>query len=501
MSHLVLAPLLLPLAGGLLPLLIRRGALPLERAIGVLATLGLVPTAIALVSQAAGGEVLAYAVGQWPAPFGITLVLDRLAAWMLLVTAVVANGALLFALGRSDTAGRHFHSLFQFQLLGINGAFLTGDLFNLFVFFEVLLLASYALLSHGSSPARTVAAVHVAVVNLLGSTLFLVATACIYSAAGSLNFADLAVRAAALPPDRLGLWQAGGWMLMVVFALKAAMLPLGFWLPGAYGAADGAVAALFSVLTKVGVVSIIRVGTVVFPDLDPGPVVWFAAIATLVLGVTGMLSASRLSHLAAHAVIVSVGMLMVAVALFDRAGLAAATYYVAHGTLATAMLFLVAARIAVVRGETADLLEAGPEFRGRVALPAAYLLAAIAVAGLPPLGGFLAKLAILDAVLDGGRAAATFAVVLTATLLSIVSLARAGSTVFWKVGPARGETVELPAWRPAAVSGVALLLAGLVGLVVYAGPAYEYADAAAGQLLDPGRYVDAVLQGRSGGGQ
>jgi len=493
MSNLLLLPLLLPLAGGLVPLFGSRGGLAVERSAGLAATLAMLPVAIALFAMADEGRILVYAVGHWQAPFGITLVLDRLAAWMILVTAVVAAGALLFSLGRSDEAGRHFHLLFQFQLMGIYGAFLAGDLFNLFVFFEVLLIASYALLSHGPGPERTRAALRVAVLNLLGSTVFLFAVACIYSAAGTLNFADLAVRAASLPADRLGLWQVGGWLLLAVFALKAALLPLGFWLPGAYGAADGAVAALFSVLTKVGVVAIIRCYTLVFPQLDVGPVLQLAALGTLVLGFSGMLSAKRLSMLAAHAVIVSVGVLLVAVSLPGQDALAAALYYIAHGTLATAALFLVATRIGLARGETGDRLVAGPAMRGRVALPTAFLLAAVAVAGLPPLGGFLAKLAILDAALGGAMTGWTFAAVLGASLFSILALARAGTTVFWRVGLDRGESVEIPRWRPLAVSGVALLMIALIGLAVFAGAVFEQAEGAAGQLLDRDAYLQAVL--------
>ena len=500
MNTLLLLPLLLPLAGGLLALFAGRGRPGVERLVSVTAVLSLVPVSAALLGQASGGAIQSYAVGDWPAPFGIVLVLDRLAAWMLLVTAIVGSGALLFGLGRSDKSGRHFHTLFQFQLLGINGAFLTGDLFNLFVFFEVLLIASYALLGHGGRPERTQAAIRVAVLNLLGSTLFLVAVGCLYAATGTLNFADLAERAAALPADRMGLWQAGAWLLVAVFALKAALLPLGFWLPGSYGVADGAVAALFSVLTKVGVVAIIRAGTLLFPDLGIGPVVWIAALGTLAVGATGMLAARRLSVLAAHAVIVSVGVLLVSVASFSRDALAAAVYYLAHGTLATAALFLVAARVGVVRGETGDALVEGPAFRGRAALPAAFMLAAVAVAGLPPLGGFLAKLAILDGVAGSAGAAWTWTAVLAASLLSIFALARAGTTVFWKVGLDRGELVEIPRWRPLAVSGVGLLLAALVLLALLAGPAFEEAQAIAGQLLDRGAYVEAVLGARPGGG-
>jgi multicomponent K+:H+ antiporter subunit D len=289
-------------------------------------------------------------------------------------------------------------------------------------------------------------------------------------------------------------------LLLVVFALKAALLPLGFWLPGAYRAADGAVAALFSILTKVGVVAIIRVCTLIFPALDAGPVIQVAALGTLVLGFTGMLSARRLAGLAAHAVIVSVGVLLVSVALFTRDSLAAGLYYIAHGTLATGLLFLVSTRIGMVRGETGDRLVAGPAFRGRTALPVAFLLAAVAVAGLPPLGGFLAKLAILGAAMNGARTAWTFAAVLGASLFSILALARAGTIVFWTVGQDRGEVVELPRWRPLAVSGVALLLVALVLLAVFAGPAFDQAGEVAAQLLDRDAYVRAVLgTGLAGG--
>ena len=499
MSWLILSPVLLPLAGGVLALLLGRANLSLERMIGVAATMLLLPAAAALFVMADQGQVIAYAVGDWPAPFGIVLVLDRLAAWMLLVTAVVGAGAMLFAIGRSDEEGRHFHPLFQFQLLGINGAFLTGDLFNLFVFFEVLLIASYALLSHGSRPERTMAAVRVAVLNLMGSTLFLVAVGCLYAAAGTLNFADLAQQAASLPADRQGLWQAGAWLLLIVFALKAAVLPLGFWLPGSYGVADGAVAGLFSVLTKVGVVAIIRCCTLVFPDLGVGPALWWAALGTLVLAGTGMLAARRMMMLAAQAVIASIGVLMVAVSSFTPASLAAATYYLAHGTLATAAFFLVAMRVGMVRGETGDALAAGPAFRGRLALPAAFLFSAVAVAGLPPLGGFMAKLAILEAASQAPGAGWSFAAILGASLLAIYALARAGSTVFWKVGRTRGEVVEVPRWRPLAIAGVGLLLTALVVLTLFAGDAFDGADRVAAQLLDRDGYIRAVLGARAGG--
>ncbi len=495
MNLLLVAPLLVPLAGGVLALLVRSPSA--ERAIGVGSAFALLAVAVALFGVALEQGYATSQMGEWPVPFGITLVLDRLAATMLLVTAVLAVAVTLNALGGADTRGRHFHALVQFQLLGVNGAFLTGDLFNLFVFFEVLLIASYALLMHGARPERTVATVHVAVLNLLGSTLFLVAVGCIYAAAGSLNLADLAERAATLPADREGLWRAGAWLLVVVFALKAALLPLGFWLPTAYAAADGTVAALFAILTKVGVVAILRTGTLLFGDIGLEPVVLALAIATLALGAVGMMAARRLSQLAAYAVVLSVGTLLLAVSLSTRASIAAAVFYLMQGTVASAGLFLIAERVGLLRGASADRLVPATEIRGRLALPLAFLVTAVAIAGLPPFGGFIAKVALLDAAADAGRAAWVFPAILVTTLLAIVALARAGSILFWKSasGVGREEPAGRLAGAAAAALGIGTLLLATSPLVFYGGAAMEHAHATAAQLLDPAAYVRAVHAG------
>ena len=201
MNHLVIAPVLLPLLAGILLLLLHRQGVVPRRIMSVAAVLGQIGLALELLAAVGGGEILVYAVGNWPSPFGIVLVADRLAAWMLLVTALLSLFALLYALRGIDGAGRHFHILFQLQLFGLNGAFLTGDLFNLFVFFEVLLLASYGLLLHGGGRQRTRAGLHFVVVNLAGSTLFLFAVGTLYGVLGTLNMADLAVKAAAMAPE------------------------------------------------------------------------------------------------------------------------------------------------------------------------------------------------------------------------------------------------------------------------------------------------------------
>ncbi|MEE3267910.1 MAG: proton-conducting transporter membrane subunit, partial [Pseudomonadota bacterium] len=224
-QHLIVLPVVLPLVAGILLLYQRQGLAHYKRAVSVIATLLLLLVSIALVRQAASGEITYYALGDWQPPFGVVLVLDRLSALMVLLTSLLAVGAVVFACGGDDEKGSNFHGLFQWQLLGINGAFLTGDLFNLFVFFEVLLLASYALLLHGGGKARIQASVHYVVLNLAGSSLFLIAVGILYGATGTLNMADMGYKLASLPAEREGLVTAGALMLLVVFGLKAAILP------------------------------------------------------------------------------------------------------------------------------------------------------------------------------------------------------------------------------------------------------------------------------------
>lgn len=299
-QHLIVLPVVLPLVAGILLLYQRQGLVHYKRAVSVIATLLLLLVSIALVRQAASGEITYYALGDWQPPFGVVLVLDRLSALMVLLTSLLAVGAVVFACGGDDEKGSNFHGLFQWQLLGINGAFLTGDLFNLFVFFEVLLLASYALLLHGGGKARIQASVHYVVLNLAGSSLFLIAVGILYGATGTLNMADMGYKLASLPAEREGLVTAGALMLLVVFGLKAAILPLYFWLPRAYAAAPAPVAALFAIMTKVGIYAILRVYSLIFGEQAGGlvaleqPWVWWLALATLAAAGVGVMAARDL---------------------------------------------------------------------------------------------------------------------------------------------------------------------------------------------------------------
>ncbi|XKE46327.1 monovalent cation/H+ antiporter subunit D [Halomonas organivorans] len=494
-QHLIILPVVLPLLTGLLLLTSRVGGTRLKRLAGVGSTLALVIVAALLLARAAGGEVAYYALGDWQPPFGIVMVLDRLSALLVLVTAVLALGCVIFACGGDDEKGSNFHGLFQLQLTGINGAFLTGDLFNLFVFFEVLLLASYALLLHGGGKARIQAAVHYVVLNLAGSALFLIAVGTLYGATGTLNMADMAVRLAELPDERAGLVTAGALMLLVVFGLKAAVLPLYFWLPRAYAAAPAPVAALFAIMTKVGIYAILRVYSLVFgeqagplADLDQ-PWIWWLSLATLAVATLGVLASRDLRLMVAYLVLVSVGTLLVGVGMGTVAATSALLYYLVHTTLVTGGLFLLAEMIGQQRGKAGTRIVKGKPLLQGGALALCFLGGAIAVAGLPPLSGAIGKALLLDAATPAQQPW-LWPLLLASGLGAMIALSRAGSTLFWRshAGERVGEPLPREQW-----AGTGLLLAAAPLLVALAGPISDYTQAAAEQLAEPDTIVRALL--------
>ena len=506
-SLLVAAAVVLPAVVGAASVLMLRHRLDASRLVSLGACLALVGIAAALVVHASGGTTESYALGNWRAPFGIVLVLDRLSAMMLLLTAGLATVVMTYAVATGmDRKGWHFHPLFQFQLLGLNGAFLTGDLFNLFVFFEVLLIASYGLLLHGQGAARLKTGVHYVVINLVGSTLFLVGVGLLYGVTGTLNMADLAVRVAAASPGDQGLIAAAGLVLTVVFALKAALVPLHFWLPGAYAATTATVAALFAIMTKVGAYALIRTGTLIFGE-DAGTLAWLtgawmlpAALVTMVLGFVGLFAARTLREMAAWSVVGSMGVLLSAVSVFRVEAMGPALYYVLHSTLAGAALFLVVDLIAKRRGEHGDALTVAPRFCQSEILSGLFFLAAIGIVGLPPLSGFIGKLLILDGVRETPAAAWIWGTILITTLIGVLAFARAGSLLFWKSAGIEGEIpTRALRGRVVGVAAAGGLLAALALMTALAGPVTAYTDAAAAQLFEPQAYIEAVLGPTAGG--
>lgn len=503
MSHLIIFPIVLPALLAPFILMVIRHHLDLQRIFSVAGSLALVGIALALTSQASNGEIQVYELGDWPAPFGIVLVLDRLSALMVLLTSVLALCVLLYVIGTGwDERGRHFHPLFQFQLMGVSGAFLTGDAFNLFVFFEVLLIASYGLMIHGGGATRLRAGVQYVVFNLLGSTLFLFALGTIYAVTGTLNMADIALRVADLPADDTALIRVGAVLLLLVFSIKAAVLPLHFWLPGSYANAPAPVAALFAIMTKVGAYSIIRIYTLVFgPDLAisaglAGQWLLPAALLTLAVGMIGVLGSRDISRLAVFSAIGSMGTLLVAISLFTPIATGAAIYYIVHSTLATAMMFLVTDLVISRRG--ADLAPA-PRMPQNGLIASLFFIAAIAMAGMPPLSGFLGKLMVLQASAESDHQTLIWSVILIFSLVAMVGFARAGSLVFWKTSdagePLDEDVPEEPINATSSLAYVAVfgLLVGLVAITIFADPAMRYANATAEQLFDVDAYKSAVL--------
>jgi multicomponent K+:H+ antiporter subunit D len=537
--HWIVAPVLLPLAAGALMLWLgerRRGT---QAIVGVAsAALGLA-LALALLrwvdARDAAASFGVYLPGNWPVPFGIVLVLDRLSALMLVLAAALGLAGLLFALARWHRAGVHFHALWQLQLMGLNGAFLTGDLFNLFVFFEVLLAASYGLLLHGNGGTRVRAGLHYIAINLLASLLFLIGVAVLYGVTGTLNMADIARKLPLVPDSDRGLLHAGAAILGVAFLAKAALWPLNFWLPAAYAAASAPVSALFALLTKVGVYAVLRLWTLCFPAsagasaLFGGEALLWGGLATLGFGALGMMASQQLGRLTAYAVIASSGTLLAAIGFGRTALTGGALYYLASATLGAGALFLLVelverarqVEIDPPRADDADgdplpfFLDAGEPAAGTNldddeaaligrAIPAAlafmglaFVVCALVIAGLPPLSGFVGKVAMLSALLDAplppSRAAwALFALLIGSGLLAAIALVRVGIRNFW-------APQDRPAPRLRLIEGlpIGLLLAACVLLAVRGEPVLHYMRATADALHRPALYIDAVLGART----
>ncbi|MDQ3495584.1 MAG: monovalent cation/H+ antiporter subunit D [Pseudomonadota bacterium] len=497
MAHLPVLAVVLPLLTAAVLLMVERRGIVAQRAVSGAGLAALLAVAVALLVQADAGVIGIYLVGDWPARLGIALVADRLSALLVLTTALLGVACLLHASAGWDRRAMHFHALFHLQLAGLNGAFLTGDLFNLFVFFEVLLIASYGLMLSGGHGARMRAGLHYVVFNITASTLFLIALGLLYGLLGTLNMAEMALRVAQAGAGDVALIRAASGVLLVVFCAKAALLPLYLWLPKAYARAPAAVAALFAIMTKVGVYAVLRVYTLVFGSEAGALAGWAwqwllpAGGVTLVLATLGALAASGMRMLVAYLVIASAATLFIAFALATPDTVAAGLYYLVHSTFVTAALFLIVDLIRQQRGPVGDFLDRAGPLRNAPLLGLLFAAAAVSVAGLPPLSGFLGKVMLLDAVPVGPRGW-IWAVVLLTSLMTLVALARTGSQVFWRAQEWPDDVRVPAAPQRLQVAAAALLLAYGLGLTVWGAPVLRYTRAAAEQLLAPGAYLDAA---------
>ncbi len=496
--HQVIYPLLLPLIFSIFILFAKHSGLSAQRIFSFILLTALIFASSLLLLDVLQNDFLTYQLGDWEAPFGISLVADRLSVIMVLVTSVLGLAAMMYTVANDiDRKGEHFHVLFALQLFGINGAFLTGDLFNMFVFFEILLLASYSLLLHGGGRERTKAGLHYVVLNLVGSTLFLFAVGALYGILGTLNIADLAVEISKLGADNKTIVAAAGLLLLLVFGLKAAMFPLYLWLPKAYGRTSAPVAALFAVMTKVGLYAIIRVHGTLFGDMagdlagyyEP----WLLNIGflTIILATFGVMSAKRMKDISAYLVIVSVAVLLIALGIPGADALSGAIYYMIHSTFAAGGLFLLAGIIEKNRGASKDFFFKGPKFEQSILIGSLFFILAVAIAGLPPFSGFIGKVMILSAALGHMHQTMVFALILLSSLFVVISMAKAGSQLFYDVD----EEARIIKPQTNALSFISvIILASFAGLmVVFAGPVEDFTSTAASQLDNVRGYVHAVL--------
>ena len=538
-EHLLIAPLLIPFFTGALMLLYDDRRRWLKVGMGIASGLALLAVSIGLLNQAeAEASMRLYLLGNWPMPMGIVMVVDRLSALMVMLTALLAIPAMIYAAAGWQGKGQHYHSLFQFLLFGLNGAFMTGDLFNLFVFFEVMLAASYGLVLHGSGPDRIKAGLHYIAINLAASLLFLIGVALIYGATGTLNMAELSRISPLLEPDMRPLFHTGAAMLGLAFLVKAAIWPLCFWLPRTYAAASPPAAAMLAIMSKVGIYAILRLAMLNFaPGMGAsagfgGPVLILLGLATLTYSMFGILAARGLASKAGYATLISSGTI-IAVVGFALAGggpgmLSAALYYMVGSTIAVSAMFLLAEPLErSVRPEEEELDDGdeeastvpsvevldwwGPMGLGAVedddapatTLPASVTALAMCfvvlvgfVAGLPPFSGFIGKVGIIWGMLsETGRADGRIpglvwvfmGVLFASGFAALIALMRFGIRRFW-VSPREGTPILALEIAP-----VGLLLVMLMLLTVKAQAAMRYTDQTAATLLMPPAYAQSVL--------
>ncbi|ARO14115.1 NADH/Ubiquinone/plastoquinone (Complex I) precursor [Ketogulonicigenium robustum] len=531
-EHLMIAPIVIPMVVGALMLLYDDRQRRAKMIMSLGSAVAMLIVAIELLSRAKGSELTGgnsigfYLLGDWASPFGIVLVVDRLSAMMLLLTSIVAIPALIYASAGWQGQGQHFHSIFQFMIMGVNGAFLTGDLFNLFVFFEILLAASYGLMLHGSGQLRVRAGLHYIAINLIGALLFLIGVSLIYGVTGTLNMADLATRIVNISEADRPMLHAAAGVLGIAFLIKAGAWPLAFWLPPTYQAAPAPVGAMFAILTKVGIYVILRMTMLLFGEsggLSAGfgsEVLIAVGLLSLIYATAGVMTSQSLGRMAGYSVQVTSATLIAVIGFAIGGGgmamLGGAMYYMIASTLATAALFLLdevlqrrQGGIAAILALTADAYgvetpeddteagEVGITIPGVLTVLAiSFFAVAIVLSGMPPLPGFIGKFAMLSSGLNPsglGRGEPApimwlfvFLVVLSG-FATMIALVRIGMQTFW------GDDEPMAKVRLQEVIPIVGLVVLLVLMAVRAHPLMRYTEITARALARPTIYIDGVI--------
>jgi multicomponent Na+:H+ antiporter subunit D len=506
-SLLVLAPVLIPLLAAALAFVAWRHG-DLQRAVAVAGSVALLLAGIGLLVAVERDGIQTLQLGDWPAPFGITMVADLFSAMLVVLAGVLAVAIVLYSTATIDQGRERYayYPLTMVLLAGVTGTFLTGDLFNLYVWFEVLLIASFVLLALGGERAQLEGALKYVALNLVASAVLLVTIGLLYGMTGTVNLADLAGRLPAVEPP--GLVTATAAMLLVAFGIKAALVPFFFWLPASYHTPPVAVAAIFSgLLTKVGIYALVRVFTLLFADQADAfqPLLLTVAALTMVVGVIGAVAQHEMRRLLSFHIISQIGYLVMGLALFTVNALAGLIFFLLHVALAKSSLFLVAGAVRELTGSF-ELAKTGGLWVLKPGLAILFGIAAMSLAGIPPFSGFLAKLALVEAGLEVDHLVIVL-VALGVSLMTLYSMLKIWNAAFWKPLPtdlepfADGAAAVTPEGVAshrlalAVVGPIVFLVACSVALAVAAGPVFELADTAAAQLLDPAGYIEAVLGG------
>jgi len=500
---LLVLPVLIPLATAALTLIAAR-SIRIQRALSFAGMASLLVTGVVILLHVDEHGIAVAQAGNWQAPYGITLVADRLSALLVTAAGVVGLAATTYTAFSLDRKRERasFYPLLNVLLMGVQGSFLTGDLFNLYVCFEVMLMASFVLLALGGTRAQLEGGVKYLILNLVSSAIFLTAGGLLYRAVGTLNMADIAEQVRAYPDT--GLMDTLAMLFLVAFGLKAAMFPFFFWLPASYHTPPPVVSAVFAgLLSKVGVYALLRTFTMLFTGHQEftHSVLAVLACATMVTGVLGAVAQMEIRRILSFQIVSSIGFLVLGLALMSKVALAGAVFYLLHNIVLKTNLFMLAGVIEKVKGH-GDLRRLGGMWKERPVLSVLFLVSALSLAGIPPFSGFWSKLALLRGGLEGEWYVAVGCAAFVG-VLTLYSMTKIWALAFWKAAPSTefgftGRELavrEKSAARALVPIGALTLVTVAIGLL--AGPVFDMALATAEQLLDPSQYVTAVLGGAS----
>ncbi|KAA9023988.1 Na+/H+ antiporter subunit D [Niallia endozanthoxylica] len=494
MTNLIILPILIPLFTGAILILLYK-QITAQRVVAMISSIATIITSWLVVQKVREDGIQSLNVSSWDAPFGITLVSDMMAALLVLTTSVIGFVCLIYSfksIGK-EREKHYYYAVFNFLLVGVNGAFTTGDIFNLFVFFEVMLMSSYVMLVLGGTKVQLRESIKYLLVNVISSALFVIAVAYLYSVVGTLNMAHISARISEISTNGMpGILSVIAVMFLIVFGLKGAIFPLYFWMPGSYAAPPIPVLALFgALLTKVGVYSITRTYTLFFyHDMDTFGLLSILALLSIIVGVIGAIAFWDMKNIVIYNIIIAVGVILYGVSVLNTASITGAINYLIHDMIIKAALFLLIGIVIYITG-TSDLRKVSGLITRYPGLGWTFFIAALALAGIPPLSGFVGKLLIVQGGFEGESFVGAF-IVLMSSLLVLFSIMKIFINGFW--GKSRTYNGEEQA--PVRFLLIAPILLVIISALYGIGSEsiLPYINQAADTLLDPNIYIDAVLK-------